>query len=179
MLRVLIISLLILSCDSSKTDSNSLAQKTAPSPVHTTKRITANSFISTADSIVLISHRSYDHSPPDIKTGKRPSRANLLDNGRLNTSIIHERVRLENEDATNLGRILDQKVTNDIIATTCFDPHHTILAHKGNKISYIDLCFDCNGFGVLNFPFEQSMSYAKYDKLKALFKKQGFTYMID
>jgi hypothetical protein len=170
--RILIIGLLLLSCGSHQNNTDSTVENEAPKPV--TKPGPASSFIATMDSVILISHESYDRSPPDIKTGKLPPGANLLDSGRLNTSIVKERIRLGNKDAADLGRILDEKVTGDITYTACFDPHHTILAYKGNKVFYIDICFDCLGFDILDFPFEESMSYAKYDKLRAFFKRHGF-----
>ncbi|ANE51881.1 hypothetical protein [Flavisolibacter tropicus] len=173
--KVFTISLLLFSCS----NPHSPAEKTALPLVHNSQKSIAHNFITSADSIVLISHQTYDDSPPDSKTGKLPSGANLLDSGRLNTSIIQERVRLKDIEAVGLGQILDEKVTDDIIYTACFDPHHTILAYKDNKISYIDLCFDCKGFDVHDFPFEHTMSYAKYNKLKAVFKSHRFTYMID
>jgi hypothetical protein len=138
----------------------------------------AQNFIKEVDSVILISHESYDLSPPDPKTNLLSTKSSLLLNKKLNLGIIKERIKISKEDAINLGKILDERVKDDIKYSACFDPHHTIIAYKNSKISYIDICYSCYGQVSKDFSFEETMSYSKYKKLKKFFLMYNLKYML-
>lgn len=138
----------------------------------------AQNFIKGVDSVILISHETYDLSPPDPKTNLLSTKSSLLLNEKLNNEIIKERIRITKEDGLNLGKILDEKVEDDIKYSACFDPHHTIIVYKNSKISFIDICFSCYGKVSKDFLFEETMSYSKYKKLKKFFLMYNIKYML-
>ncbi len=101
-----------------------------------------------ADSIILVSH---DDSYRNIGEGiSAPNDSfSLIFQDKLNLPIIHEYVKISVDD--ELINLLTQKSADSLIYNyTCFLPHHAILVYKENKISYLDVSFECKGWETSN-----------------------------
>jgi hypothetical protein len=170
MKSILFISIILFSCKPNQVkeqgnEDNALPKKYVNS--------FAQTFMRSCDSIVLISHVTYDNAPPDAKTGKVPETAKLLVNDELNKKVVIKSVKLGEEEIDSLAFILDENVIDDPVGARCFTPHNTVLAYKGKDISYIDFCFDCYGYMRKEFPFDSTLNGYKYKNLAAFFYTRG------
>jgi hypothetical protein len=172
MKKILIICIIVISCNSKNESEKNDIIISQNKSTKFTKNV-AKEFIKNSDSIILISHFTYDNSPPDIKTGKLSEMATLLNNGELNRKIVIKAVKLVEEDYNKLAEILDENVVDDVTYTHCFEPHNTVLAYKGKSICYIDFCFDCLGYYKKEFLFDTTMNMQKYKNLEAFFLSYG------
>jgi hypothetical protein len=144
--------------------------------------------ILSADSIVLISHVLTVEFAPKIaedwdKTKKRQSQRKIiyptyLKNGKINPAIIKQRNVISKIEANELSQILMYEIVEGTNQIKCNWPHHSILVYKKNKLSYLDICFDCkriNTSSDINLS-ESDFTENKWEKLKLFFKKIGLNY---
>jgi len=130
-----------------------------------------------ADSIVIASHDSPNMQLMDKKTGKYRKPPELIINGQVNDSAIHERKRLSGRSIDELGKILTTHTVDNGIYTTCFQPRHAVFIYKNGQLSYLDICFDCSGNtykGDLGSPI--IFNQEKYRNMYNFFWKQGFRF---
>lgn len=132
----------------------------------------------TADTVLLISHKATAGVLYKDSTGKVSSPPELLIGGKLNDSIVTERKVLTSVEIQTLSRILTQPLqSKNIYVAKCFIPHHSVILIKGGIISYIDICFTCNGY-IWSKDLQSLGSFDNYKwrALESFFLKQGFTY---
>ncbi len=78
----------------------------------------------------------------------------------------------------SLINILDRPFKDSIISLKgCYIPRQTVFIFKGNKLSYIDICFHCRNFETSK---DLLSLYAcddrKWEELENFFIRQGLTY---
>ncbi|MFZ1304452.1 MAG: hypothetical protein WAR80_01355, partial [Ferruginibacter sp.] len=125
--------------------------------------------ISKADSVILISHkitREFEVTPE----GKSKSAPTFLLNKDVNPKIILSRkLLIDKQELIDLLHLGDG--TYKHTSATCDEPRNSILIYFKGKLSYIDICFQCqrihtsDDLKTLVF-FDQR----KYEKVEALFK---------
>jgi hypothetical protein len=100
-------------------------------------------------------------------------------NGKLNNPIVQERKKLNGKEIKELCDILLAPAVADTIAAVCFQPRNGIFVYKSEKLSFIDVCFDCHGVAVSrDLSSIVSFDDTKYQKLLLFYKLQGFKYML-
>jgi hypothetical protein len=69
-------------------------------------------------------------------------------NGRLNESIIVERLELTKIEIEQLLEIINKSYPEEMPASraSCFDPHQAIALFKNGRYSAVDICFHCQQF---------------------------------
>ena len=141
-----------------------------------------------ADSVVLISHVLTKEFAPKIvhdwdKTKKWPIKKEVthptyLKNEKINPAIIKQRKVVSKKEMTELSQILKYENAEEINQIKCNWPHHSILMYRKNKLSYIDLCFECRHINTSKdiHLTEGDFANAQWEKLKLFFKKKGLNY---
>jgi hypothetical protein len=69
-------------------------------------------------------------------------------NGKLNESIVTERLELSKIGVDRLLNIINKRYPQEMPASraSCFDPHQAIALFKNGLYSIIDICFGCQQF---------------------------------
>ncbi|GEM_PF-2378266 len=125
-----------------------------------------------ADSIIAIRHINTSNGDIMVvdRKGNYVQQPNLtLFDGQINDAVIEERVRLSDTEIEAFKNILIAK-TGFSIRGMNFDPHHTILIYSKKKMSYIDMCFECQShvasLDLANFGFDET----QWSSLQDFFK---------
>ena len=135
--------------------------------------------LNSADSVILASHFSPNEPIKDERTGKYLPHFEVIEDGKLNESIVQERKKLGREEANELGNILCLAAVPDTIATMCFQPRNGIFVYNSGNLLYIDICFDCHGVAASsNWGSDFIFDSNKYERLLQFYKKHGFKYML-
>jgi ABC-type antimicrobial peptide transport system ATPase subunit len=172
MYRLFAFCVILVSCNSPIKNIEKISDEPISQNTALTKKA-AQEFMKKLDSVVLVQHISYYNPPLDPKTGKLSNISSLLKNNVLNNAVVIKSAKLNEADIEWLSKTLDINVNDDISYTKCFEPHNSIIGHKGKNIYYIDFCFDCLGYFEKEFPFDTTMSYAKYKKIENFFLRKG------
>ena len=102
----------------------------------------------------------------------------LIIRGKLNKALVVEKKVLSPAEVKLLSDILTPKYepTILVVMSRCYDPHHSIIIIKKNKLSFIDLCFHCLGFEESKDIKGLEIREDKWKKLYDFFKGRGFKY---
>jgi hypothetical protein len=127
-----------------------------------------------ADSVILAIHYAPIEMEAD-ENKKEPLDFNIVQNGKLNLSIVRGHKRLNSVALKELSEILNAPTEKDSIKIMCFEPRNGILLYRNGEIlSYIDICFECYNFYIEgNWGANIIINRPKYDKLELFFKKLG------
>lgn len=137
-------------------------------------------YLRSADSIVIVSHDSPNMSLRDKKTGKYRQPPNLIVNGQVSDSAVHERKRLSRKSILELSQILTTPAVDDVMRSTCFQPRHAVVVYKNKRLAYLDICFDCYGLNsVGDMGSAIVFNQLKYRNMYRFFWKQGIRYNLD
>jgi hypothetical protein len=130
----------------------------------------------TADSIVLISHKSLHYNVRDIKDPRQIWR-HTVENGKINAALVLEKKKLDLQQSDDLLKTLLEPYLEKIPidkAMCSFNPHHTIVLYHEGKISWIDICFDCDQyFRAGDLKFSIPVFREKWKRLSSLFFQYG------
>jgi hypothetical protein len=101
----------------------------------------------TADSVLVVSHlATAGIEILDEKTGTYTDPQPLVQDNKLNESIIKKSIRVQQPQLDSLIALLSQpNPTTRTLGSRCFIPHHAIILYHTGNISYIDICFGCYG----------------------------------
>lgn len=135
--------------------------------------------LSSADSVILLSHYSPNMPIKNPETGKYYKQSiPFIENGRVNYKLsVQELKQLNTEQIHQLSDILTLPATDDVVKTLCFQPLHAVAIFRKEKMYCFDFCFECHGFGQYGeSPPDIIMSSEKYSKLYSLYKKLCFKY---
>jgi len=184
MAKYLMFILILCSCsDSSSIKVSSVHQRDSSQermqhPV--TKPNSLQDILTGADSVVIASHYSPNEPIEDKRTGKLLPRFEVVEDDKLNEAIVQERKKLNRKDIKELESILTTAAIADSIAAMCFQPRNGVFVYKGDRLSYLDVCFDCHGYAASeDIGSVVTMNHPKYKKLLQFFRKHGFRYMLD
>jgi len=86
---------------------------------------------------------------------------------------------LSAEDRSQLARILARPNTEmKIEMAKCFMPHHAIVWIKSGKVSWIEVCFSCQGISESDDLKKtiHALDNPKWAELRTLFKQKGPRY---
>ncbi len=133
-----------------------------------------------ADTVFLISHEMTSRSSNRIvdSLGREMKVPDLIIRGKLNKAVVVEKKVLSAAERSVLTEILTYKYepTILVVMSRCYDPHHSIIIIKKNKLSFIDLCFHCLAFEQSKDIKELEIRDDKWEKLYQFFKDRGFKY---
>lgn len=151
----------------------------------------ARRLITMADSVILISHvtTKENHGKRDVtEAGTGDSIKPLVfpsffTGQDINSAVIVQRLFLPKQDAVALANIIRKPVKPSQFGASplCFEPHHAILIYSRGHLSYIDLCFHCNGLVTSSDLKLSNMAFkdGKWKDMKAFFLKHGLTYEME
>jgi hypothetical protein len=131
----------------------------------------------TADSVVMISHRTTAGPVYDEKTGKTVNAPPLIISGKLNNSIVLESKKIDQATKAKLATLLMKKrKSGPIEMAKCYIPHHSIVIYRKGVISFVEVCFGCMGLRTSKDIrlSESDFDEKKWDELKAFFARLGF-----
>lgn len=183
MTRYLIHLLFIVGCSNSSSNKAGVYNQTDT----VTDRISESSYdtaglrhyLNSADSVVLASHYSPNEPIKNERTGKYLPSFKVIENGKLNESIVQERKKLGREEIEELGDILSLIAVPDTVSATCFQPRHGIFVYKSGSLLFMDICFDCHAVATShNWGSDILFDSNKYETLLAFYKNQRFKYML-
>lgn len=115
------------------------------------------SLLKKTDSVFLINHITTEEYAPRVLIGRstkgsafeqwkeeNPTAQPFLIDNDINKNIIKESKKLSDVEQDELLNILIQKDTQKNKPNiTCDVPHNSILIYTKGKLSYFDICFDC------------------------------------
>lgn len=136
--------------------------------------------LKSSDSILMVSHhRTKGHMEIDSMGNQVPIQELILNN-KPNYSIVLERKLIKGKAIDSLVSIVTRPSAKKQYAlASCFSPHHAIFIFKGDKISYLNLCFDCvraeRSEDLFKLPI---FDLKRWSELKFFFIKQGFKYQL-
>jgi hypothetical protein len=141
---------------------------------------TLKSYILKADSVFLIHHTETNNDLVtfvDDSTGKKLNGYKVIRNGKINTKVVLLSRLVSNSDRVNLADLFSKRPSNNVTYEHHhFMPYHSIIIAKGQNISYIDLCFDCNEYVIGSDKKETLPIHIPTDsmrKIQVLFKQYG------
>ncbi len=134
--------------------------------------------ITSADSVIIVSHLTTYVPFMDEETDKRDVVYKLVDNNKPNYKIIKERYSLNTIEVDSLSKILTTKNTDTkIVSTECFMPHHGVLIFKKGKCSYFDICFGCRHFRTsADIKLSDELNDKTWTDLESFFRNRGLNY---
>lgn len=98
-----------------------------------------------ADSVIIVSHDNTNAYLTDKATGKRIPSPKLVMNGSPNETIIRKRKLLADTAVKRLAEIFVRSNGSGIVEMgKCFMPHNAVLIYAKQRLSYLDICFDCD-----------------------------------
>lgn len=131
-----------------------------------------------ADSILITSHEPTAGIGLVDSLGNNIPLPKLLKHNKPNYQIIKECKFLKKPSIDSLVNILNRPFKDRIISVgACYIPRQTIFIFKGNRISYVDICFHCRNFETSKdlsnlYPFDNR----KWAELEEFFIRQGIVY---
>ncbi|HNO71642.1 MAG TPA: hypothetical protein PKO16_07725 [Bacteroidia bacterium] len=132
-----------------------------------------------SDSVILVSHEDTGGENWSPSDGEFPKL--LTVEGNLNTKLIRERHRLQNQQIVSLASLITAKSNNTSLVEEkgCYKPHHSILVYKNGLIQFIELCFECQNFKTSK-EFSSIVYFDNYQwgELKKFFNSNGLTYRL-
>ena len=133
-----------------------------------------------ADSVLIVSHKATAGEAMIDDNEKIHPPAKLIVKNKLNQAIIHEIVKITQPALQELSEILIRPFEDSVIEmANCYIPHHTIIIYKNEKISSIEICFDCmRYYASKDLQFNESFDKRKWTELNSFFKKQGLEYKL-
>jgi len=143
--------------------------------------------ITTADSVILISHvvTNENHDKPEAIPNDTTSISfpSFFSGDDINPAIIVQRQLLSKSNIAALAKIIRKPIPKSNIGYVplCFEPHHSILIYNKGRLSYIDICFHCNGLvtssdlNLNNTDFKNG----KWKDMKVYFLRHGLTYEME
>lgn len=135
-----------------------------------------------ADTVMLISHSTTSGSTDDVidSSGGSVIRPELLIDGKLNRGVVVESRLLSTAETNSLVKVLTYSYppSNESVHS-CFDPHHSIIIIKGDRTSYIDLCFHCKEFKCSDDIAHLQIKNDKWAKLHKFFRTFGLKHELD
>jgi hypothetical protein len=132
-----------------------------------------------ADSVVFVSHAAtWGIAIVDEKTGKRTAPPKLIIKGKINESIIRERLVVKSSALDSLITVLARPFADSIIQEgNCYMPHHTLLLFKRGHLSYIEICFGCRRFSTSrDLSFFDFFDKRKWRELQEFLFERKFNY---
>lgn len=127
-----------------------------------------------SDSVILVAHNPPSLEPRDKM---RPEDYRLIVNNGINFKNITKYKKLTRSEAAYLSHLVTRPFKDSIIEKgRCFIPRHTIFFIRRNKVSYIDLCFQCQEFESskdVKIP-EEDFDSSVWKQLEDFFIKKGF-----
>lgn len=150
---------------------------------HAQKKVAPHWFsqkLKSADSVLMVSHhKTKGHMAVDSNGNLIPFQELMLGN-QPNYAVILERKLIKGSAVDSLIRILTRPAARgNYVLKGCFSPHHALFIFKGNKTSYLNLCFDCKREESSDDLFKLPIfDPRRWEELKAFYVKQGFKYQL-
>lgn len=134
--------------------------------------------LQSADSILITSHEPTAGIGLVDSLGNNIQLPKLVKQNKPNYQIIKEYKALNKSSIDSLIHILNRPFKDSVISVgACYVPRQTVFIFKGNKLSYIDICFHCRNFETSK---DLSSLYAfddkKWTELEDFFIRRGLTY---
>ena len=133
-----------------------------------------------ADSVVVLSHED-TNGFFEKDDGTLYSAPQLVVNGSINQSIVHERIVLRKDQVTRLIKIITKSAHNHPKqGAGCFEPHHSLFIAADGGYLLLEICFQCIGMRAsegIDFS-GYDMSESKWKSLKKFFREIGITYKL-
>jgi hypothetical protein len=131
-----------------------------------------------ADSVSITSHEPTSGIVLVDSLGKEIPLPNLLKNNKPNYKIVKEHKLLLKTSIDSLINILGRPFKDKVISVGgCYVPRQTIFIFKGNKLSYIDICFHCRNYETSkDLSFLHAFDKRKWNELEGFFIRQGLSY---
>jgi hypothetical protein len=134
--------------------------------------------LTSADSIVIVSHVDISRLPIVEPDGSMSKEMELIIDGGVNQEAITQSKTLSSTEIATLRSLLllNKPPKGDQEICFCFISRHSIFIYSKGLNSYVDLCFGCSTYQVYGrlTNADLVMYKAKWKALQAFFEKSGF-----
>ena len=129
-----------------------------------------------ADSVQIASHEDLHYSQK-VKPFKSWWHQ-LVENGKVNDTIIKERTNLDKVSVQELYKALTIVDGDPDFGAACFNPHHAIFIYKNGELVVLDICFECNGYSATSRITKILATFESYKAVADFFRKHKILYKL-